>query len=206
MLFCYFSYFGYQLTPIDKRIRNVLILIWNILFFLTIIYIVTMLDPYSVNETAIELDQHYKPLLSTAIRFNMIYMYACIHIIYWSLFMLHGRKIVQLLDCESLQSIYCDQRRKPVIIFVCFLIINHGYFFLETMNDIISLFNNEIDNTIILFIQIIGSYSLYLDMYMIYGILHYYKYGILQLLIKLNDNIINQIQTQQITEQGLFII
>ena len=120
--------------------------------------------------------------------------------------MLHGRKIVQLLDCESLQSIYCDQRRKPVIIFVCFLIINHGYFFLETMNDIISLFNNEIDNTIILFIQIIGSYSLYLDMYMIYGILHYYKYGILQLLIKLNDNIINQIQTQQITEQGLFII
>ncbi|KAI2803715.1 hypothetical protein BLOT_007851 [Blomia tropicalis] len=181
----------WSLTPIDKRIRNVLILIWNILFFLTIIYIVTMLDPYSVNETAIELDQHYKPLLSTAIRFNMIYMYACIHIIYWSLFMLHGRKIVQLLDCESLQSIYCDQRRKPVIIFVCFLIINHGYFFLETMNDIISLFNNEIDNTIILFIQIIGSYR----------ILHYYKYGILQLLIKLNDNIINQIQTQQITEQ-----
>ena len=177
------SYYGYQLTPIDRQIKNVLILIWNIFFFLTTVFIISVLDPYSVNDTAIELDRHYKPLLSTAVRFNMIYMYSSTHIIYWLHFIFYGRTIFQLLDCKSLQSIYCGRRSTSVIIFVCFLSIHNGYFMLEAANDFMGFFNSDVNNCFLLFMQFIGSYSLYLDQFIIYGILYYYKYGILQSLL-----------------------
>ena len=165
-----------------------------------------MLDPYSVNDTANELDRHFKPLLSMVIRLNMIYMYACIHIIFWSYFMFHGRRIIKLLDCESLQSIYCDPRRKSIRMFVCFIIINNCYFIMETIKDLRSIFNDSIENFLLLFLQILSSYSLYLDMYMVYGILYYFKYGVLQLLIQLTHNVMKQIQAQQFTNHGLFIV
>ncbi|KAI2803713.1 hypothetical protein BLOT_007849 [Blomia tropicalis] len=170
-------------------------------FAMYISNIFSVLDPYSVNDTAIELDRHYKPLLSTVIRLNMIYMYSSTHIIFWSYFMLHGRTIVQLLDCKPLQSIYCGQRKTSIIIFVCFLLINNGYFLLGVANDIVVLINNEFNSFFLLVIQMVGSYSLYLDVYIIYGILYYSKYGILQLLTQLNRNVIKQVQAQQFTAQ-----
>ncbi len=171
-------------------------------------------DPYYVELNLRELNQHYKPLLSTVVQLNMLLFYPLAHLLYKGHYAFAGRQIVRLLDDATTgvldQFFICHRPHCRLLIVqaVVLLLLLTTYIFLDSDILLLTLAGEEgpisSNNLTGKCLKVLTTFSVYADMFFTYGIVLIFKLAMRQRLCQMVKQINSQLSgNRKISEQGL---